>query len=58
MDVGRIEKLSSNEEKTLKEQIDNNICKIISNQKEKGYGFLCKIPKLEIKLLITNSKII
>ena len=58
MDVGSIEKLSSNEEKTLKEQIDNNICKIISNQKEKGYGFLCKIPKLEIKLLITNSKII
>ena len=58
MDVGRIEKLSSYEEKTLKEQIDNNICKIISNQKEKGYGFLCKIPKLEIKLLITNCKII
>ena len=49
-------KLSPYEEKIINEQTVKNICKIKINNIEKGIGFLCKIQKLNTKILITNTQ--
>ena len=43
------------QKKRLNRQMKESICKILINKKEKGFGFLCLIPKSKIKILITDT---
>ena len=43
------------QKKRLNRQMKESICKIIINKKEKGFGFLCLIPKSKTKILITDT---
>ena len=38
----------------MEKQKEKSICKIQIDQKEKGFGFLCRIPNLNNKILITD----
>ena len=48
--------------KTILEQMEQNICKIILNDGSKGTGFFCKIPfpdnNNKLPVLITNNHVI
>ena len=57
MEVNINKDLSLNEENIIKEQIHKSICKVKIDEKEKGFGFLCKIPKYNIKILIISYQI-
>ena len=48
--------LSPNEENNIKQQIQKSICTLKINNDLKDYAFLCKLPKINTKIVLASTQ--